>query len=280
MATKKNMIDSIQKLLTRFNITDEHRVSSNYLNYKIDQVRSHFINEQFAITQKIDPTWLSAPMIINFHKTNYADNLTVTDNATVSKATIPQIISLAYSKDGNRDLGIFRLVSLKNRQQYYFKRSFQWTYQTADHTNSLFKYYDRVNTTLLVNDDPDQLLLTAILLHPEDGFVNNTSPISSGSLVNGTVYIVKGAQIVYDGDVIAPNATFTAGAVATFTGTGLVYLNSEVSSFRDTDPYPASAEMMRNIETDILTREFAIEKGQLTDVRNDSTDDSNKVVAL
>jgi polyisoprenoid-binding protein YceI len=116
----------------------------------------------------------------------------------------------------------------------------------------------------------------AILLHPEDGYLNNSAPVASGSLVNGTVYLVKYSQIVYNSTVYAANSTFTATATTTFTGQGTVYLNSQVEAYDETDPYPASGEMIRAIELEILTKEFGIEAGQIADIRNDSIDDTQK----
>lgn len=275
MATKKNIIDSIANLANRFKITDEWRISFDWINYKIDQVRAEMIVTEYAQTKIIDHTWLSSPMLIDFHRTNYADNLTVPNDCIVSKSTIPQTISLK-SNEGANDLGIFSLTSVTGRNQYYFRRMFQWLYTPSDNTISMFNYYDRINTDLFINSSATQLLLTPILLHPEDGILSNTNPVVSGSLVNGTVYIVKFGQIVYNNIVRPVNSTFTANATTTFTGNGTLYLNSQVSSFRDTSPYPASAEMIRNIELEILTKEFQIEKGALVDIRNDSVDDANK----
>jgi len=280
MATKKQMLDSIMNLATRFKITDETRLNFVWLSYKIDQVRAGMIVEEYAQTGIIDHSWLSAPMLVQFHRTNYADNMTIPEDCVVSKATIPQTVSLKSNEGGN-DLGIFSLTPANGRKQYYFKRIFQWaTYCPPEHTNALFKYYDRINTNIFVNSGAEQLLLTPILLNPEDGVLNNTTPIASGSIVNGTSYLVKYAQIVYNGNVIAPNTSFTGTATNTFTGNGAVYLTSQVEAITDTAPYPASGEMMRNIELEILAKEFQIEKGALVDVRNDSTDDANKVQSV
>lgn len=282
-ASKKSTVDSILNILNRFKVTDDLPDMTRFLSYKIDQVRAELIIKQYQEPGPsqgvIDSTWLSLPFIVNFHRTNFPDNQSIDNNCVISKATIPQTISL-ISPNGNLDLGIRSLTSMSGRTNYSYLRKTQWLYQPLDHPLSKLRYYDRYGIDLYVNDDASQLLLTALLLHPEDGYLSNSTPISSGSLVNGTVYKVVGSQIIYNNAVIAAGATFTANATTTFLGNGLVYLASEIESFNEMDAYPASGEMMRQIEFEILTKEFRIEKDQLTDVRNDSTDDSTKTPTI
>lgn len=279
MQTKKGIIDFILNIANRYKVTDEQRIDVDILSYMIDIVAAELKVKQYIATKQIDHVWLSSPMILNFHRTNYADNQTITDDCIISKATIPQTIQL-ISMDANKDLGIFSLTSLSGKKNYSFDRISRWKNLPPEHTYSLMCWYDRINTDIFVNTDVDRLLLTAVLANPEDGFINNSQSIPSGSLVNGTVYRNKFSQIVYDNSVIPPNTVFTATATATFSGIGKVYLNSEVTSFRDTSPYPASGDMIRQIQIQILTTEFKIEQGELLDVRNDSVDDANKVQSV
>ncbi len=151
-----------------------------------------------------------------------------------------------------------------------------WSYTPSCHTASLFKYYDRINTATYVNADVDKLRIVACLLNPSDGFIKNSAPVASGALVNGTVYKVMFGQIIYNNVVYAANSTFTATATATYTGTGTAYLNSQATAFADTDAYPATGDMIRQIELEILTKEFGIEMKMPSEQRNDSRDDATK----
>lgn len=278
--TKKTIVDSISNILTRFKPSDEFRVPAEWLNYKIDEIRASLITTQYLQTQQIDHTWLSSPIKLALTRTNWSDDNTIICGCDVSKTTIPQTISLV-NKDANLDLGLFRATSLCGTKQFFFQRMSRWNSTPAEHTNSLFKYYDRYNTVLFTNDpNATAILIVPILLTPEDGFLTNSNPVLSGSLVSGTVYVVKYGQVIYKGIPYAENSTFTADSTAVFTGTGKVYLNSQLQAYKDTDPYPASGEMIRQIEFEILTKEFKIEAGELTDVRNDSVDDANKVPAV
>lgn len=280
--TKKNVIDSILILLTRFGFTDDQRYDEDWLSYKIDQVRAELIIKEYPVTNIIDPSWLSNLGLLTFHKVNRADDNSITCDCDISKTTIPQLISLK-NKDGNIDLGLYSLISPCGKTSYFFKRSSQWRYTPPEHTLSLFGYYDRMGTTLYVNKVVEKLKSTGILLNPEDGYLVNSAPVLSGSIVTGTVYLVKYGQIIYNNIVYGPNTTFIGvsvmGApVTTFVGSGVVYLNSQVASYRDIDPYPASGEMIRMIELEILSKEFGIESQMVADVRNDSKDDQSEAL--
>ena len=273
--SKKNIVDSLRGLLTKFTMSNDSRLDPDYLGYKIDQVRAQLITTEFAATGEVNPTWLSDLGTVNFYKVNMADDPSVTCNCTVSKTTMPQTINLP-TPDGPADLGVFSVKSACGTKAYYYRRMFMWGYAPVCHTSSLFNYYDRINTAMYVNKDVDKLRIVACLLSPSDGFIKNSAPVASGSLVNGTVYKVMFGQIIYNNVVYAANSTFTATATATYTGTGTAYLNSQATAFADTDPYPATGDMIRQIELEILTKEFGIEQKATAEQRNDSRDDANK----
>lgn len=275
MQSKKSIIDSLLIILTRFQPTDDSRLDADWLGYKVDQVRSELIVRQYLITGTIDHSWLSYMGLIPFYEVSDTDTTLTPYGCPMSKATIPQTISL-QDKDGNLDLGIFSLISPYGGTAFYPKRMSQWKYEPSEHTNTLFGSYDRINTTLYVNKLVTQLKGYGLLLSPEDGYIVNSVPILSGSIVSGTVYKVFGGQIIYNGLVYAANSTFTGASPTTFTGSGIVYLNSQVTSYLDTSPYPASGEMIRAIELEILTKEFGVEKQQVADIRNDSKDDASQ----
>lgn len=274
--TKKNIIDSISAILTRFKITDDFRVRPTWLSYKIDQVRAELINRQYAETGIIDQSWLSDLGVLDFYRTNLTDDNSITCSCDVAKTTIPQVISL-NNPNSNQDLGLYAVMSTCGTKNITYRRMFQWGWTPKENSNSLFTYYNRINTQLYISDPTTtKLRIIAILLNPEDGYLINSQPVPSGSLVNGTTYVVKGAQVIYNAVVYDINDTFTANATATFTGLGKVYLDSEIASYRDVDPYPASGEMIRQIEIEILTKEFRIEAGEVPDLINDSIDDATK----
>lgn len=276
-ATKKNIIDAITNLLSKMKVTDESRLDANVLSYLIDNARAELIRADYAETGLVDMTWLTNLGTLTCYEVNAADDITVSCSCNVSKTTIPQLVSIT-SKNGNQDLGLYSLSSVCGKYTITPKPMFRWFNTPAEHTNSLFMYYFRVNTDLYISKVVEKIKGVAILLNPEDGYLINSIPVASGSLVSGTVYIVKYGGITYNNVYYAPNATFTANSTNSFTTTnGKVYNYSQVQSYRFTDPYPASGDMIRRIQIEVMTKEFGIERGAIPDNRNDSIDDAQKV---
>lgn len=276
--TKKSIIDDIVILLTKFSETDDTRLDDDYLSYKIDDIRAILITEKYKETREMDSSWLQDLGMVSFNKVNYADDSAVIGcDCPISKAFIPQVLSLSLG-NGNQDLGLYSVLSSCGKTGYYPYELSKWRMLTAGTERSKFHYYSRLNNALYVNKVVDKLRILAVLRNPEDGFVKSSLPIASGSIVSGTVYIVKFGQVIYDGTTYQPNDTFTGTATTTFfTSTGSVYLYSEARAFTDSDPYPISPEMSRQIVIEILTKEFQLEKQAIIDKINDSKDDAQKV---
>ena len=274
--TQKNIIDDIKNLASKFNVTDESRLNNNWLPFKIDEVRAQLIVKQYGDSDILDQSWLTDMGLVTFHKVNLADDVTVSYcGCPVSKAYIPQVIQLP-TKSPNQDLGIQMIMSVCGKTSYYNRPLNQWRQIPSDHPYMLFPFYYRINTALYVNRDIETLRVVALLVRPEDGYYILSAPVTSGSIVLGTSYIVKFGQVAYDSVIYNEEDTFTGTAVTTFAGAGSVYLETQQVTYRDTYPYPVSADMARQITLEICTKEFGIEKGQITDVRNDSKDDVQK----
>lgn len=274
--TAKNIVDSLLVILTRFGLSDDSRLDPDFLLYKINQVRAELIVKQYAATNQIDYSWLSDLGAISFHRVKEGDIVASGCCWDNSKTTIPQVISL-INKDGSLDLGVYSLTSTCGKTIYHPSRISQWHFTPKNHSNSLFGRYARVNTSLYIDRVVEKLRLTAILLNPLDGIIINSAPVPSGSLVGGTSYYVMGGQVIYGSTVYQPESTFVAGGgILAYTGSGTVYLASQVTSFLDTSPYPAGGDMIRAIELEILTKEFGIERNMIADIRNDSKDDASK----
>lgn len=276
--TKKGIIDDITILLTKFGRTDDSRLDDDYLSYKIDDVRAVLITDRYKENKEMDSSWLQDLGMVAFTKVNYADDSSVIGcDCPISKAFIPQILSLSLN-NGNQDLGLYNVLSSCGKTGYYPYELSKWRMLTPDTERSKFHYYSRVNNALYVNKVTDNLRIIAVLRNPTDGFVKSSLPVASGSIVSGTVYIVKYGQVVYNGVTYQPDETFTGtAATAFFTSIGKVYLDSQARAFVDTDPYPVSADMPRQIVIEILTKEFQIEKQSVIDMMNDSKDDAQKV---
>jgi len=272
--TKKREVDKILDILTKFGRTDDSRFDETWIGNMYDQIRSQLIVAEYQQTGIVDRNWLTDLGLTTFYPVNFADDESVNYCCSdMSKTTLPNLIPLG--KDGF-DLGLFSLISACGTKEYYFQPMSSWKMIPKEHVRSRFSYYDRINTALYVNKKIEKLRPIVVLASPEDGYIVNSAPITSGNLVNGTVYRVKYGQIFYSGATQLEDSTFTAGATTTFTGTGKVYLASQLQTLSETQPYPVSSDMARQIALEMLTKEFKIEDSALADAFNDSADDSQK----
>lgn len=276
--SKKSIIDNITGLLTKFSYSDESVVDPNVLSYLIDQVRAQLIIAQYKVTNVLDSTWRQDCGLVTFHQVTMADNPQIDCcECDISKAFIPQLISLEIG-NGNQDLALSVMGSC-GKIKYYPYQFELWKSIPAEHPRSLFNYYSRINNALYVNKKITQARIFGVFQNPEDAYVISSQPITSGNIATGIVYYVKGGMgVIYNGVTYADGSTFTGVvSVTTFTGNGLVYLNSQKVAFSDLDLYPVTGDMARQIVIEICTKEFNIERSQIIDVKNDSVDDFAKV---
>lgn len=274
--TKKRIRDDVFNLLLRFSTTDESKPDPDWLDRKIDQVRAALIVQSYQEFGIIDQTWLSDLGLVSFNPVNFADDPSVLYCCSdLSKASIPNVVSLTSKTDSNVDLGLFIYSACGMKGYTYFPMAL-WKRIPKEHIRSKFNYYSRINTSLYVNKLVDKLKVHAILSSPEDGYLISSDPVLSGSIVNGTVYRVKGGTVIYAGVPYSDGTIFTAGVTTTFTGTGKVYLNSQLVALNETQPYPVSGDMARMIVLKILTEEFKIEASEIIDTINDSVDDTKQ----
>lgn len=276
--TKKRIYDDILNVLTQFSRTDESKIDETWLSNKIDQARAQMIIASYQENGIIDQTWLTDLGLWAFNPVNFSDDPAVNYCCSdISKSFIPNVVSITSKRDSNIDLGIYALISACGTKEYAPFPLSLWKTIPSEHVRSRFNYYWRINTALYVNKNINNLRIIAVLASPEDGYIISSDPVLSGNIVLGTVYKVKGGQIIYNSTVYVENSTFTGvSMVTTYTGTGKAYLNNQLTALSETQPYPVNVDMARMILLEICTKEFGIEAGRLTDIRNDSADDTQK----
>jgi hypothetical protein len=270
--TKKNLIDEILIILTRFSITDDSVLDEDYISFLIDKVRAQLIVKDYQETGVINQAWLTDLGIVAFHKVTFADDPVVNFcECDISKAFIPKPVALISPEGGNTDVGL-KIISACGKDNYYQYPIDMWRNIPSEHIRSKFRYYYRVNTALYVNKKVDNLRIIAILETPSEGYIIQSEPVTT--IAAGTDYIVKNKQIVYNSTMYNPDDTFTGVAgFTTFSGTGTVYLADQLQELDETEPYPVSADMARMIVLEICTKEFKIEESQIIDVQNNSKDE-------
>lgn len=281
MTTKKQIIDSAIILLTRFKESDDSRIDYDYIGYLVEHARVTEIQKEYNVTGVIDQNWLVDFGIYDLTKVSMVDDPNVTFcECNIMKVEIPEIAPLTSLGEGNLDLGL-RVMSACGKKSYTFKSIDIWRHIPAEHVMSKFGYYFRFGNMLYVNQIVNKLRLFGIPASTNGLMIKKTLPVISGSIKDGYSYTVKGTtgSVTYNGVIYLPNQTFTgATGFTTFTASGssqVFYTNYEVEML-DTDPYPVSAHMARQIVVSIIATEMNIEKQQAEDIINDSQDEALK----
>ncbi len=276
--SRKQIVDSILILATKFSRTDENRLDEDYLAFLVEQARVDEILKEYNVTGIIDQNWLMDFGIFDMSRVNIADDPLVDFCACdIMKAEIPSVINLTALGDGNLDLGL-KVISACGKTSYTFLPLEIWKMIPKEHVRSKFNYYQRFGNVIYINKLVDKLRFIGIPATTDGLFIKKTLPVNV--IKTGVVYMVKGSgTITYDSIVYVPGQTFT-GVVGqtTFTGNATVYYDNFKYEMTDKDPYPVSSHLARRIVISILTTELKIEESKVTDVVNDSADDILKNV--
>lgn len=277
--TRKQIVDLIIIIQTRFSESDDSRIDEDALAYLVEQARVTEILKEYNVTGIIDQNWLIDFGIYPLTKVNFADDPIVTHcSCDIMKAEIPSTINLTSLGEGNLDLGL-KVISACGKTNYtYYPLEF-WRDIPKEHIRSKFPYYQRFGNKIYVNKLVNNLRFIGIPETTDGLIIKKTLPVISGSIKLGVVYMVKGTgSLTYNGTIYLPNDTFTGTSTTTFTATGTcqVFYNDYEVEMTENDPYPVSAHMARNIAISILTTELQIERQEVADVVNDSFDDALK----
>lgn len=274
MSTRREITTDIIEWVTKFSQAEDSRLDHDFLGHKVNQFRELGLVDEYEQTGLIDMNWIQPIAIPNFHKVNFSEDRTIDYcNCDLSKTTLPPIITLTDTQQGQQDIGIFSVRSLCGKYEYFYYPYGLFRMLTPDHPASKFNYYFRLGSNFFVNKEIEKLVISAILKNPFDGVVNDTLPRVTTELVTGTDYLVGDALIVHNSIIYQPGDTFTA-ANANFTGGKYVYLKDYQRNLTEDDEYPVSQRMARWIVWKILTEEFQLEKQQIADLDIDGTDET------
>lgn len=275
--TRKQIVDSILIIATRFHRSDENRLDEDYLASVVEQARVSEIIKEYNVTGIIDQNWLIDFGLMDLSKVSFADDPNVDFcSCDIMKAEIPSVMNLTSLGEGNLDLGL-KVISACGTKSYTYFPIERWRMIPKGHVRGLFNYYQRFRNTIYVNKLVKHLRFIGIPESTDGLFIKKTLPVTS--ILSGVIYVVKGTgSITYNSIVYLPDQTFTGITnITSFTGNAQVYYNDFKAPMTEDDPYPVSLHLARQMIISILSTELQIERQEVTDVVNDSADDVIKL---
>lgn len=276
--TGQQITDDVFNLLTKFGATQDQRFDKTWIAFKRDQIRAQLIALEFKQRGSTNPSWYQDLNLIQFTPVSTSDiDYGICGSCPVSKAILPETIPL-FNPDAQNEDDSLRLISPCGTMQYYFKALDVLKQIPSEHPFNKFYYYWKIGNQVYVNKNVQLLRGLGVLQTPsENGTINNTI-VASGSLIVGQVYQVINYQVVHNALGYNVGTTFTAVST-TYTGQGAVVLNTvKVSYDEKTTNYPVSNDMARQIEIEILTKEFGIEKQQIAAFKNEFGETNDQIV--
>lgn len=276
MASKREYIYDLKRILTRGGLTDESRLNNNHLGFLIDQRRAKEIRDSYKRNPVIEPIWLQDYGMVEFTPvTKEEDKSILACDCKFSKAVIPSVVSLMDPISNTSDLGVYSIRSSCGKFQFNQISADKLPLLHSDGIMSKFKYFTRVGNAIYLTPVVKKARIFLILDSPLDGYVLDNLYIPSGNLVVGTVYEVASGNITHNSVKYQIGQTFTAVSKV-FTGLGKVQYNNQKRRMTIDDQYPMSHTMAEVVKMKILTQDFGFEATVVDDLKNDSQDDSNK----
>jgi hypothetical protein len=206
---------------------------------------------------------------------NRADDIAITHcDCEFSKFRVPPVISLSDKTGKNNDLGIHRITSSCGTKKFYPIAMDKFMAIPNGHPQKKFPYFIRYGNSIYLTEKIRKVRPVLILSRPLDGFVNENLDIRSGELIPGKSYTIFDGQIIHNGIAFDRGEDFIAVGTD-YTGTGVVQLTEPKREMTNDDEYPVSSALANIIIMQILTKEFRLEKEQVSDLINDGRDQTH-----
>ena len=266
--TIEHLVYDIKMIKEKGFITDDSRLNEEFLIGRINNYRSAFIVSLYIQTGFINPVWLQPFGLFEFEEVYSADEPTVISSSSIcyGKYVLPPVIALP------RGLGIWNLTKGSKQELIYevsMEKLLLMIETNADELN-FHTFFFRIGNAIFTYPNPRKGNANLILENPFDGYIFDSSVQTT--IVSGYGYTVFNGQVVYDGTTYNIGDTITGTATTSYTGPGDLYLTNNKRAFSQTDEYPIDRAMAQEVLLSILTKDFEIEKTQIADMINDSSD--------
>lgn len=269
-------ISDLTTILTKSRQSRDSRIQQSFLVSRTNTYRAEAIRQSHRRYPMVSPDWIQdmgPEKVTMLDKTEF--NHVPSSGTKIGKFTIPSIVSLEY------DLGINRITSLNTEQDYVIKswNDFNLSFK-ADSTyiGHKFQKASRMGNMIYIFPFIHDIRAFLILFNPLDGYVVQTHTPVSGELIFttpyriGESYRVASGTITHNGIQYGIGNTFIA-VNADYTGNGVLAFVNQKRKVTLEDDYPMSSDIAEEVFLKILTKDFQLEKREVADLRNDSSDE-------
>jgi hypothetical protein len=269
--TLEQIINDIRVILRA--TTDDSRLVDSHLLRKILNYRSIFVVESFLQTGSMNTNWVQRLGNKTLTPVSSSDNPNIPEGTVkFGKVTLPNVIPVGPER------GIYRISDTQRQKQVYIVTWPMLMHMISglDARLNLFRYYVNIGNEYYVYPFTNEIDIMLILDNPLDGYSFSTERIQLADVLDGIEYfIISGSVKEVNGGITtiySKNSSFTASEMALYSGDGKIRKYDQVVSETYNKEFPVDSFMAQRIVLEILTKDFAIERQNVSDVVNDSQD--------
>ena len=160
-------------------LEDDSDIEELWLLHKINSYRQIFIQQEYALNNHIDPTWLQRYPKFELTNVKAADDPSITlGSITLSKGTIPKVISLPD------DLGCYRIAGSSGILQFEpcDFNTLMMKIEIDEEMNNRYGYYSRIGELVYLYPVIPEASAILIAENPIDVPVHETGVIRARTL--------------------------------------------------------------------------------------------------
>ncbi|MFA6916982.1 MAG: hypothetical protein WC222_11335 [Parachlamydiales bacterium] len=269
--TLEQIINDIRLILRA--TTDDSRIVDSHLLRKILNYRSLFIIDSFLQTGTFNTQWIQRLGNKSLTSVGSADNSNIPEGTLkFGKVTLPNVIPVGPER------GIYRISDTQRQKQIYHTTWPMLTHMIAalDTRINLFRYYANIGDEYYIYPYVSEVDVMLILDNPLNGYSFSTELIVLTDIEDGVEYfVISGTVKEVDGAVItihSKGSSFTGSSTSVYSGDGKIREYNQIVTEAYNNEFYIDSGMAQRIVLEILTKDFAIERQSISDIVNDSQD--------
>jgi hypothetical protein len=237
--TGEEILYEIMTPPTGMDISYDHRLNEpDFVLHLINEYRAQFIERSFRDQGDLLGIWEQNYVVPRVDKVDTNEDVLLDLEKDFGKFSLPRRIQFPQRNEGSQNKAITHIIDGTNKSRFFPIRYEKWLSIKKSSTEmNRFNYYFVIGDLVYLTKYTKTVSVRGIFADPFKAHIIDNVIKQSGSLIIGETYIVKNGSIVHNSTTYTAPQTFVA-ATTTYTGTGLVYLNSNYRLLTLKDPYP------------------------------------------
>lgn len=270
-----DLVSDIEMVLKASRVSKDSRINRSFIHHRMCVYAGEAMRQSHARNGTINPQWVSdlGAVAVTAISSSEVPGM-IKSGYTFGKFQIPGIVAM------KKNQGIRSIFSLMEGKEYFQLQEPEFRAMLRSDNNlisKLFNYFFHQGNYIYVYPYIDTLRVKLILEDPRNGYVMNTHRPMPGELIPASDWSVGEEYIVESGSIVHNGITYNAGQFFTaqnknYTGNGVLMYKNKKRSVTLEDEYPMTTDIFEEVCSKIWMKDFALEKQEIADIKNDNTD--------